>query len=104
MEIIIRAIFVCDCCLLCKEPDNSIILQQLLMMTDLLASCAVGANSATESVCCTVYSLEELIEVITHDFVPLHRKRPFMRFLVWVYMNAGQERVTGDTLNIARNK
>ena len=87
-----------------KEPDNSTILQQLLMMTDLLASCAVGANSATESVCCTVYSLEELIAIIMYDDIPLYRKRPFMRFLVWVYINAGQERVTGDTLSIARNK
>jgi hypothetical protein len=79
-------------CLNAQEPDESTRLQLLLMMTDLLASCAEGENSGTESVCHTVHSLEELVEVLSHDSIPLYRKRPFTRFLVWVYINpAGRE-------------
>ena len=74
------------------------------MMTDLLASCAVGTNSGTESVCCTVYSLEELLHIICHDDIPLYRKRPFTRFIVWVYMNSGREGVTKDAHSIYSNE
>ena len=87
-----------------QEPDESTKLQQLLMMTDLLASCAEGENSGTESVCCTVYSLEELVEILSHDGIPLYRKRPFTRFLVWVYMNSGKENATENTRNITQNE
>ena len=73
------------------------------MMTDLLASCAVGRNSGTESVCCTVYSLVELLEIIRDEGIPLYRKRPFTRFLVWVYMNFGLEKEEKDTEDISHN-
>ena len=74
------------------------------MMTDLLASCAEGENSGTESVCRTVYSLEELVEILSHDSIPLYRKRPFTRFLVWVYMNSGREKATENMRNITQNE
>ena len=74
------------------------------MMTDLLASCAVGKNSGTESVCCTVYSLEELVDILSDDDVPLYRKRPFTRFLVWVYMSFGSDRETKDAKGISHNE
>ena len=84
-----------------QEPDESARLQLLLMMTDLLASCAEGENSCTESVCHTVYSLQEVVEILSHDSIPLYRKRPFTRFLVWVYMNpAGREKATENARNI----
>ena len=104
------------CFLLCSQylvlylsdeqmPDESVRLQLLLMMTDLLASCAEGENSGTESVCRTVYSLEELLEILSHDGIPLYRKRPFTRFLVWVYMNpAGREKTTENARNITQNE
>ena len=88
-----------------QEPDESTRLQLLLMMTDLLASCAEGENSGTESVCRTVYSLEELVEILSRDSIPLYRKRPFTRFLVWVYMNpAGREKTTENVKNITQNE
>lgn len=87
-----------------QEPDQNVKLQLLLMMTDLLSSCAEGENSGTESVCCTVYSLEELVEILGHDDIPLYRKRPFTRFLVWVYMNSGMEKATKNMRSIIQNK
>ena len=74
------------------------------MVTDLLASCVVGRNSGTESVCCTVYSMNELVDILGNDCVPFYRKRPFMRFLLWVYMNSGRERAARDAQRIAQNK
>jgi len=61
------------------------------MVTDLLATCTVGENTATESICWTVFTVEELLEILNRpeSEIPLYRKRPFVRFLVWVYMNAG---------------
>ena len=57
------------------------------MITDLLASCAYGDNTGVDSVCCTIYSEEELVEIISSKEISLYRKRPFMKLLVWVYMN-----------------
>ena len=74
------------------------------MMTDLLASCAVENNSGTESVCCTVYSLEELLHIISHDDIPLYRKRPFTRFIVWVYLNSGREGASNGPHRLSSNK
>lgn len=74
------------------------------MMTDLLASCAEGENSGTESICCTVYSLEELLEILGHDAIPLYRKRPFIRFVVWVYMKSGRERAIENMRNLTQNE
>ena len=87
-----------------QETDESKSLQLLLMMTDLLASCAEGENSGTESVCRTVYSLEELIDILSHADIPFCRKRPFMRFLVWVYMNPEREKATEKSSNITQNE
>ena len=56
------------------------------MITDLLATCAYGGNNAVESLCCTIYSEEELIEIISSKQISLYRKRPFLKLLVWVFM------------------
>ena len=74
------------------------------MMTDLLASCAEGENSGTESVCCTIYTMEELIKIIGHDGIALYRKRPFTRFLVWVYMNVGKDRISKKAQQISQHQ
>ena len=57
------------------------------MVTDLLATCAQGENSGVDSICCTILNEDELIEIITSSEISIYRKRPFMKFLVSVYMN-----------------
>ena len=56
------------------------------MITDLLATCAFGENAGAESVCCTVFTLEELLKIIGNEDINIYRKLPFMRFLIMVYM------------------
>ncbi len=63
------------------------------MITDLLATCAYGDNEGADSVCCTIFCEEELIEIISHDNINIYRKRPFMKFLISVYMNAQGEQI-----------
>ncbi len=57
------------------------------MVTDLLASCARG-DSGVVTICFTIFDQDELIEIITHSEINIYRKRPFMTFLVSVYMDA----------------
>jgi len=57
------------------------------MLTDLLAACAYGDSDVVDAICCTIYSEEELMEIISSDAISIYRKRPFMKLLVWVYMN-----------------
>ena len=61
--------------------------KMLLMITDLLAATASGENPGAASVCCTVFSVEELVSIISHEDISIYCKRPFMKFLVSVYMD-----------------
>ena len=65
-------------------------------MTDLLATCAEGENLFIESVCQTILRVQELLEILNSLSLLPERKRPFARFLVYVYMNtAGDKYSTG---------
>jgi len=79
-------------------------LQLLLMVTDLLATCAVGENKATESICWTVFTVEELLIILNSTSIPLNRKRPFARFLVWVYMNAGGSKMQKGASHLSHSR
>ena len=56
------------------------------MIADLLATCAIGDNEIIDSICCTIYGEEELIDIISSKDISIYRKRPFMKLLVWVHM------------------
>ena len=83
-----------------ETPD----LQLLLAMTDLLASCSEGENLFIESVCQTVYSVEELLKILKEPYLPPERKRPFARFLVWVYMNTEGDKMQSGASEVANKK
>ena len=74
------------------------------MITDLLATCAYGENKGVESTCCTIYSEEELFDIITSQDIQIYRKRPFMRFLVWVYMNVQGDMEEEKSVLYAKNE
>ena len=74
------------------------------MITDLLATCAYGDNTGVDSVCCTIYSEEELVEIISSSEISLYRKRPFMKLLVWVYMNVHGDKADERSYYYRRNK
>ena len=73
-------------------------------MTDLLATCCEGENVFIESVCQTVYSMEELLNILRELHLTPERKRPFARFLVWVYINTGGNKVQSGASELAKSK
>ena len=70
-------------------------------MTDLLASCADGEN---ESVCQTVFSVREILEILSDPSLSPNRKRPFARFLVSVYMNGGGDKNQSGAADLDESK
>ena len=76
----------------------------MLLVTDLLASCAEGSNGNSESVCCTVFVIEEVLQVIVNPDVKLYRKIPYARFLVWAYLTVDQTKGSRRIITLANNK
>ena len=70
--------FCCRLELLEDAPDNSGLLLLLLNTTDMLACCCEGTNPFIESICQTIFSVEELLEVggewveVDGDWVEVH--------------------------------
>lgn len=100
--------------LLTKALDEDPELKMLLKLIDLLASCSEGENLFIESICQNIISINELLKVLMigivcfiiisvqilglRDLSP-PRKKPFVRFLLWVYMNTGGDKIqTGSNL------
>jgi len=73
-------------------------------MTDLLDSCYEGENPMSESVYQTVYTVEELLRILDEPYLPPERKRPFARFLVWVYMNTQEYEIQSGISKLANSK
>ncbi|KAK6195687.1 hypothetical protein SNE40_001061 [Patella caerulea] len=66
---------------------NSKELDYMISMVDLLATCAEGENRFIESICQTIFKIPDLIGVLNNKLVCDNLKKPFLRFLLWVYMN-----------------
>ncbi len=87
-----------------QAADEDSDLQLLLAMTDLLASCSEGENPFIESVCQTVYTVEELLQILSNPVLPPHRKRPFARFVVCVYMDTESTNLKLESSEFIDNK
>ena len=74
------------------------------MVTDLLATCARGNTRGIDTICCTIFSEDELIEIISSNEINIYRKRPFMKFLVSVYMDAHGDRVVKKSEYYEKNR
>ncbi len=74
------------------------------MITDLLATCAYGDNAGIDAICCTIYTEEELIDIINNEHIGIYRKRPFMKLLVWVYMNVHGKKAAEKSYYYRRNR
>ncbi|KAI0220817.1 Inositol 1,4,5-trisphosphate receptor type 3 [Lamellibrachia satsuma] len=66
------------------SPD----LVYLNSLVDLLATCAEGENRFIDSVCQNIFSMIDLLHILTDNSVPNVTKAPYARFLHWVYLNA----------------
>ncbi|KAK2148285.1 hypothetical protein LSH36_505g01003 [Paralvinella palmiformis] len=54
---------------------------------DLLNAIVKGENRFIESICKTIFSVKELLEILRDAKISNNLKRPFVRFLLWVYLN-----------------
>ncbi|XP_074663089.1 inositol 1,4,5-trisphosphate-gated calcium channel ITPR3-like [Tubulanus polymorphus] len=61
-------------------------LRYLISLIDLLATCAEGENRFIESLCQTIISLDEVLSVLNHKNIEFSLKKPYLRYLIWVYM------------------
>ncbi|KAK7114914.1 hypothetical protein V1264_000891 [Littorina saxatilis] len=68
-------------------------LTYFISLVDLLATCAEGENKFIESLCQTIVPVEELLWVMNHAGIDCNLKRPFLHFMLWVYM-----KTTGNNL------
>ncbi|XP_077862152.1 inositol 1,4,5-trisphosphate-gated calcium channel ITPR1-like [Saccoglossus kowalevskii] len=70
-------------------------------LVDLLATCAEGENRFIESICQTIFSLDELLSILSNPNISNKIKKPFARFTLWVYMNTagdGAEKLMHERL------
>eukprot|EP00730_Choanoeca_flexa_P002797 TRINITY_DN11178_c0_g1_i2.p1 TRINITY_DN11178_c0_g1~~TRINITY_DN11178_c0_g1_i2.p1 ORF type:complete len:1472 (+),score=415.20 TRINITY_DN11178_c0_g1_i2:98-4417(+) len=60
-------------------------------LVSLLASCAEGENKYIESMCQTIFSIEEVLDVLEHDdSIDPMVKTGYIKFFLWVYINTGE--------------
>ncbi|XP_062618413.1 inositol 1,4,5-trisphosphate receptor type 1-like [Saccostrea cucullata] len=55
-------------------------------LVDLLATCAEGENKFIESLCQTILPVQDILWVINHPNIACNLKKPFVKYLMWVYM------------------
>ncbi|XP_019861438.1 PREDICTED: uncharacterized protein LOC100634093 isoform X2 [Amphimedon queenslandica] len=84
-----------------ESPDPK--LQLLLNVTDMLAACAEGENLFVESVCQNIYRVEELVKIVSSHLAHI-RKRPFLRYLIWAYMNTESDQVNSEGLELSHGE
>ena len=46
-----------------------------------------GENRFIESICQTIFKVDELIDILTNRDIENNLKRPYLRFFLWVYLN-----------------
>ncbi|OAF64651.1 hypothetical protein A3Q56_07636 [Intoshia linei] len=63
----------------------------LIEMVDLLATCAEGENRFIESICQTIFSVDDLLNILVDTDIKNYKKLSFMRFLQWVYLNTADK-------------
>lgn len=71
-------------------------------LVDLLASCAEGENRYIESMCQTIFTIPEIIEVIVSPAVGILAKGSYLRFFLWVYLNTGESSPALQTANLGK--
>lgn len=69
------------------EP-NTMLLHYHLSLVNLLSSTCEGENRQVEATCRSIFSLNELVDTISDPGIEPLKKTPYLKFLLWVYLNA----------------
>lgn len=72
-------------------------------LVDMLASCAEGENLFIESLCQTIFSIDELLQVFNDDKISVLHKRPYLRFFLWAYLNVEGSAIDSGMAEIIHN-
>uniref|UniRef100_A0A1X7UK67 MIR domain-containing protein n=1 Tax=Amphimedon queenslandica TaxID=400682 RepID=A0A1X7UK67_AMPQE len=64
---------------------------QLLAVSDLLASVAEGPCQHAEDICQDIFSLDDLVNVMSNPDIKFHNKKPFARIMNEGYINTERE-------------
>ena len=56
-----------------------------------------GENGYTESVCQTIFSVHQLLEILTDERLSNAVKKPFLRYMHWAYMHTTGGRIESGT-------
>ncbi len=59
-----------------------------------------GENRFIESVCQTIFSVDDLVEILNDKTINNNLKRPFLRFLLWVYLNTAGNMVESGVVDL----
>ncbi len=59
-----------------------------------------GENRFIESVCQTIFSMDDLVAILNDATVNNNLKRPFLRFLLWVYLNTAGSLVESGVVDL----
>ena len=77
-------------------------LSNLLIITDVLALCVIGGGSSNHCLCKTIYSKEELLNIICSEKLSVGLKFPFFKLFNWTYVK-GQDSTDVNTLLLDQN-
>ncbi|XP_064638087.1 inositol 1,4,5-trisphosphate receptor type 2-like isoform X2 [Lineus longissimus] len=72
--------------ILCNEYGAAH-LRYMVCLVDLLATCAEGENRFIESLCQKFIKIDDLFWVLNHPNIDNNLKSPFLKYLLWAYMN-----------------
>eukprot|EP00040_Diaphanoeca_grandis_P037640 m.247298 g.247298 ORF g.247298 m.247298 type:complete len:2916 (-) comp33854_c0_seq10:851-9598(-) len=67
---------------------NPLLRHYHLSLVKLLASTCEGENQQIEATCRSIFTLSELEDTIKHPGIDFLSKAPYLKFFVWVYLNA----------------
>ncbi|WAR13612.1 ITPR1-like protein [Mya arenaria] len=73
-------------------------------LVDLLATCAEGENKFIESLCQTILPVDEILWVINHRDIDCNIKRPFIKFMMWVYMKPAENLIESGAADLQHHK
>nr|XP_006825393.1 PREDICTED: inositol 1,4,5-trisphosphate receptor type 1-like [Saccoglossus kowalevskii] len=88
--------------LLSDESNPDLIYMSALV--DVLATCAEGENRFIESICQTIFSLDELLSILSNPNISNKIKKPFARFTLWVYLNTAGGMVDSGAEDMPHDK
>eukprot|EP00049_Salpingoeca_infusionum_P011225 m.193039 g.193039 ORF g.193039 m.193039 type:complete len:2533 (-) comp14875_c0_seq1:808-8406(-) len=73
------------------------------LLVSLLAACAEGENMYIESMCQTIFKVDEILDVLEDDVIDTVLKGPYLEFLHWAYLNTGQVSEALHEANLPEN-